>query len=181
MFYKIPIASLEEFGDLYYFGDRYYKGHHPDRETREAWHRKKRDLKGKAYSGPDDDMQESPEILVNTESEAAQEKEPVRRGKALAMIADPEEVKKLYIEQGLSIGDLADFYHCTPNQVRAYLKHYDVRKQNPRAKTWPFTVEDIYKLYVEDGVSKKAIAEKYGVRQRQLEYFMETHKIRRKM
>ncbi len=74
-------------------------------------------------------------------------------------------LKKLYIHARYSTADIAKVYGCNPETVRRHLIEANVRRRNPYAKKYAFSLDEIRRMYEIDKLSMFEIARKYGCSQ----------------
>ncbi len=77
---------------------------------------------------------------------------------------DEEFLKNYYINQKLSTGAIAEIIGCNHVTVLNYLKKYNIPRRSKLGNRKPISIskEELIKLYQNDNITQKEIAEKYG-------------------
>jgi len=77
----------------------------------------------------------------------------------------PAQLRRRYLADGLSIGQLAARYGVSASTVRRWLKDAGIPRRPAGGRSRAPSREELYRLYQAEGLSTTQIGERYGVRQ----------------
>jgi transposase len=89
--------------------------------------------------------------------------QPERRRRHLP--PTPAQLRRRYLADGWSIGQLAARYGVSPATVRRWLQDAGIPRRPPGGRSQAPSREELYRLYQAEGLSTTQIGERYGVSQ----------------
>lgn len=87
-----------------------------------------------------------------------------------------DELKRLYINQNLTLHEVAKIMNCHPGTIAHYAAQYGLKK-----RTGKISIEELKRLYLVDGLSAKEIAKKYGYFESSISTYLSKNGIKKRV
>ncbi|WP_033166904.1 hypothetical protein [Clostridium sp. KNHs205] len=115
--------------------------------------------------------------------EAVQDMEKSSKGKASgrkSIDLDIDQVKELYVNQGLSFRKVADQCGCSENTVRNFAMKHNITREASEPVGYPvMTVEAVRKVYTDGSMSLADTAKYFGIESTKLHTFIEKNNLKK--